>query len=256
MLLRTPAPLLFSRPSADLATTETGSIAAWNRQSSYFAQDSRRPRPNVDQRASFRPESTQFELSSPPGRRGSYFGDGSGESTPAPRAQGWGGPGPNRQRVPRMYSENQRQHGPEQGVYGLQQRDRSYETVTSAAASGSIDQAGYQTDPTSGSDNSSIERDTPAAVATKPAAPTNDYGIGFSQPQEPLAVTSPSVRPTPDVATSRKDAVEQGPPTMPPKESSANRISLLKRIPTAASSDGEKKRSSWLKRRFSKRAAA
>jgi hypothetical protein len=73
--------------------------------------------------------------------------------------------------------------GEQQTVYPLPHKDRSYETVTSAAGSGSsAEPAGYQTDPTS-SENSSIDRASPV----KPNQPTNDYGIGFSQ--------SPTYRP-------------------------------------------------------------
>jgi hypothetical protein len=178
----------------------------------------------------------------------------------------------NRQRPPRVLSDNpppRVREQPEQqgGVYRLQQRDRSYETVASAAASNSTDQAGYQTDPTSGSDNSSIERGTPAAV--KPSATVGDYGIGFSQTSDKIADVgappsappkqSPLASPAPAAPAQVPVPMEQATPAPAPpaKESPANRLSLLKRIPTNASSgDSEKKRSSWLKRRFSKKAVA
>lgn len=118
----------------------------------------------------------------------------------------------------------------QQHVYPLPNKDRSYETVTSAAGSGHTDPAGYQTDPTS-SDNSSIRRASPA----KRQEPMNDYGIGFSHQQSNLAFQQPHPLPPPPVA-----GHEPAPPPVPRKGS------VLKRQPT------EEKRKSWFSRRFSK----
>ncbi|OAA43003.1 hypothetical protein BBO_04918 [Beauveria brongniartii RCEF 3172] len=123
----------------------------------------------------------------------------------------------------------------EQNVYPLPNKDRSYETVTSAANSGHTDPAGYQTDPTS-SDNSSIRRASPA----KRQEPVNDYGIGFAHQSSNLAFQHSQQQahplPPPPVA-----GHEPAPPPVPRK------TSFLKRQPT------EEKRKSWLSRRFSKK---
>ncbi|OAA80006.1 hypothetical protein LEL_03492 [Akanthomyces lecanii RCEF 1005] len=128
----------------------------------------------------------------------------------------------------------------EQHVYPLPNKDKSYETVTSAANSGHTDPAGYQTDPTS-SDNSSIRRASPA----KRQEPMNDYGIGFAhqqsnlgfqQPQHQQPQHQPHPLPPPPVA-----GHEPAPPPPVPRKGS-----LLKRQPT------EEKRKSWLSRRFSR----
>jgi len=56
---------------------------------------------------------------------------------------------------------------------------RSYETVASASGSGSSGEAvGYQTDPTSNSENSSLDRNQSPGKRPEPA---NDYGIAFNQ---------------------------------------------------------------------------
>ena len=147
-----------------------------------------------------------------------------------------------------MYTEPQyQQYGRDQQNYPLNHKDRSYETVTSAAASGSSDQAGYQTDPTS-SDNSSIERRSPA----KRPEPVNDYGIGFGQSQSyPNADFTQGLgqnlnnQPLPPPARNGHQAI-------PRKGAPA----LLKRQPTQQSQQerpaGPEKRKSWFSRRFSK----
>ncbi|KAM5356247.1 hypothetical protein ACJ41O_002893 [Fusarium nematophilum] len=118
---------------------------------------------------SFRPENTQFEQGP---ARSSYF-DGQAYS-------GGYGTGPTRQRMSRLQTEPQYQHyGRDQNIYPMPHKDRSYETVTSAAASGNSDQAGYQTDPTS-SDNSSIDRTMPV----KRREPIYEHGSGSNQPQQ------------------------------------------------------------------------
>jgi hypothetical protein len=72
---------------------------------------------------------------------------------------------------------NQQRLEPLNSIYPNQHKDRSYETVTSAGASGSLgDHGSYHTDPSS--DNSSFNRASPP----KPSPPLNDYGIAFSGP--------------------------------------------------------------------------
>jgi len=122
--------------------------------------------------------------------------------------------------------------------------------VTSAAASGNSDPAGYQTDPTS-SDNSSIHRTSPAKrVNERVNERVNDYGIAFSQSQSYKApaltvnLTPPSNGnnlPTPPNASYQNPL-----PTIPRKQ-----VSTLKRQVSTTPSGGEK-RKSWFARRFSK----
>ena len=158
-------------------------------------------------------------------------------------------PGPPRQAPPGSNAEHFRHYGRDTNVYHLAHKDRSYETVTSAEGSGHSDQIGYQTDPTS-SDNSSIERQSPARRAES----TNDYGIGFSQPQPyqnlGLGGNQTSRRPVPPAHGS---AQQGGRPPVPRKEVS----SVLKRQSTQQTQKQEPsaapdKRKSWFSRRFSK----
>ena len=141
----------------------------------------------------------------------------------------------------------------DQTGYQLSHKDRSYETVTSAAASGSSDPAGYQTDPTS-SDNSSIERRSPA----KRPEPVNDYGIGFGQS---------SGGPDASLAVGLGQRTQHPPPPTPasgsspyPAQVSANHRkeapSVLRRMTTqqSATSPDKEKRKSWFSRKFSKQA--
>ncbi|KAJ6790088.1 hypothetical protein PWT90_02092 [Aphanocladium album] len=181
--------------------------ANWNRRTSMstFQQ----PRfPQDSYYGNSRPGSYRDPYTAPSTRRNSGFFDGQGVRAPR-----------------RDYEQN---------IYPLPNKDRSYETVTSAAGSGHTDPAGYQTDPTS-SDNSSIRRASPA----KRQEPMNDYGIGFAHQQSNLGFQQPQQNshplPPPPVA-----GHEQAPPPVPRKGS------FLKRQPT------EEKRKSWLSRRFSK----
>lgn len=143
-------------------------------------------------------------------------------------------------------------YGREQGVYPMPHKDRSYETVTSAAPSGHSDPTGYQTDPTS-SDNSSVDRISPA----KRNEPVNDYGIGFSQPQGyevPGFTVSNSSRnyPLPPPPPPHNDTPVNAPPAAPKKGSLLRRQPMQddsNNINTKNSSD---KRRSWLGRRFSR----
>lgn len=152
-----------------------------------------------------------------------------------------------RDRNQRMPSDSQHQvYGREQGVYPMPHKDRSYETVTSAAPSGNSDPAGYQTDPTS-SDNSSIDRIAP----TKRAEPVNDYGIGFSQTQaydvQSFAVGNQANNhplPPPPPPHTRAQAAPL-PPAVPRKGS------VLRRQASQPDSNTDK-RKSWFSRRFSR----
>jgi hypothetical protein len=144
-------------------------------------------------------------------------------------------------------------YGREQNIYPMPHKDRSYETVTSAAASGNSDHAGYQTDPTS-SDNSSIERRSPAKRPEQ-QQPMNDYGIGFSQGQsyqnQGLTVGAPNGGPSgrhplPPVPGGMQQQQQQQPlPAVPRKDAPA----VLKRQASEQTTD---KRKSWFSRRFSK----
>ncbi|ATY61748.1 hypothetical protein A9K55_007932 [Cordyceps militaris] len=181
----------------------------WNRRTSVVtAQQPRFPQDSYY--GNSRPVSYRDPQTAPGTRRNSGFFDGQGFRPPR-----------------RDYEQN---------VYPLPNKDRSYETVTSAAGSGHTDPAGYQTDPTS-SDNSSIRRASP----TKRQEPINDYGIGFTHQQSNLGFTQPlqqqQVHPLPPPPVAGH---ELAPPPVPRKGS------LLKRQPT------QEKRKSWLSRRFSK----
>ncbi|KAK2005103.1 hypothetical protein LX36DRAFT_705753 [Colletotrichum falcatum] len=232
--------------------SDAESVATRNRRSSYYATSGPRyhhdsyygGRPN-----SFRPESGQFEMAS---NRQSYYD---------PYHNGGGGHHngniPYRQRVPRTQADphmNGYGRG-DQNIYPLPNKDRSYETVTSAVGSGSsAEHAGYHTDPTS-SDNSSIERPS----ASKPQ-PVNNHGIGFAQGQsyQPSAYNLESGAPN-GVQNDKGHAhssVKQGP------QISDKGANVLRR-PVAAPPQQQQqqpqqrheapvKRKSWFSRRFSK----
>jgi hypothetical protein len=154
---------------------------------------------------------------------------------------GNGGPGMGmRNKVPRNQSEphlNIR----ERNVYPIPNNHRSYETVASGSATGSMGEPiGYQTDPTS-SENSSIDRRSPP----KRQEPINDYGISFGQ--------SPSYQ-SPGLGLSPSSAEQ--PPPLPRKDQG----SLLRKASKTGVSSGKsqerpdmgEKRKSWFMRRFSK----
>lgn len=127
---------------------------------------------------------------------------GTGQRDGYDQQSGYGGQGPppqnNRRAWSRMASEPQygsASRQPSSQDYPIPPLNhRSYETVASAAASGSSGEpAGYQTDPTS-SDNSSIDR--VHAIPRRQPEPMNDYGIGFSQsPASPPPAFSINVQP-------------------------------------------------------------
>ncbi|KFA76359.1 hypothetical protein S40288_07130 [Stachybotrys chartarum IBT 40288] len=189
----------------------------------------------------------------------SHYGNGSSRNSYY-EGQGFnGGYGPpaNRHRAARQYSEPQFSgYGRESGVYPLPHKDKSYETVTSAAGSGNSDPAGYQTDPTS-SDNSSIERASPP----KRFEPVNDYGIGFKQAQSyqtqtfSVGVPPQNGNPLPPIP---QDPSRQNNAPMAQKKVLRRHVpgEAQAQTPTPASAPTpapvQEKRKSWLSRRFSK----
>ncbi|KAF5012221.1 hypothetical protein FDECE_1709 [Fusarium decemcellulare] len=234
----------YSRKS--LYRAETDSAANWNKRNSSFTNQPRFPHDSYynGRPVSFRPENTQFELG--PGRS-SYF-DGQAYNN------GYG-TGPTRQRMSRLQTDPQYQnYGRDQNIYPLPHKDRSYETVTSAAGSGNSDQAGYQTDPTS-SDNSSIDRTMPA----KRREPFNEHGSGSNMPQQPYQQRQWLA---PGANSNGKQAQapppSQAQPTVTqqtPAAAQKQKNTLLRRTSTQQSqqrTDGADKRKSWFARRFSK----
>jgi hypothetical protein len=158
----------------------------------------------------------------------------------------------------------------ESSVYPVPHKDRSYETVTSAAGSGSsaAEPAGYQTDPTS-SENSSIDRASPV----KPGQPMNDYGIGFNQsptyqPQAFTVGANPAYQGGPvggqqnvyqgkSPAVPRKKLAAPLPP-LPPKDAGLQRRPPGQQYQQQPQQHMQErpdmggKRKSWFTRRFSK----
>lgn len=193
--------------------------------------------------------------------RTSYYDGNHNADGYAHNGNGYGYGGPSRQRTPRMMSEPMNVYGRadrehQQQVYPLPNKDRSYETVTTAAGSGSsAEQAGYQTDPTS-SDNSSIHRTSPP----KRQGPVNDYGIGFNQPASfqpaafDMANGARNGGPSHDQYGAPQPAQAQmGPPPVPQKSGGV----LLRKQSSARQQQQQRpetsdKRKSWFSRRFSK----
>ncbi|KAL6858534.1 hypothetical protein J3F83DRAFT_346410 [Trichoderma novae-zelandiae] len=238
----------FARRSIHRSDTEPS--ANFSRRNSYYrANQPKFPQDSYygSRAASFRGEGSQSGPPAPMSTRNSYYdnqqySNNGGYYTTSAGPSG-SGRRPSREQTSRMAmaSEPQlRSYGREQNVYPMPHKDRSYETVTSAAASGNSDPAGYQTDPTS-SDNSSIHR-------TSPAKQVNDYGIAFSQSQsyKPPMLTV-SLTPPAGKMPSPPNASYQNPqPAIPRKDAT-----LLKRQVSTTPSGGEK-RKSWFSRRFSK----
>lgn len=198
-----------------------------------------RPPLHLDTRPSPPARDSYHELSSPGyglHSGGGYEGYNAGNGNPHYNRQ----PGSRSQLSPQQYNNRREPND----VYSLQNRDRSYETVTSASGSGiSGDQGSYRTDPSS--DNSSLDRASPP----KPQPTADDYGIGFSGPStyQPAAF---SVGPKPGGSRIVKKQVPGagGPmaagPSMPPKGQES----------LAPAKPEPEKRKSWLFRRFSKKA--
>ncbi|KAF5023151.1 hypothetical protein F66182_4784 [Fusarium sp. NRRL 66182] len=237
----------YSRKS--LYRAETDSQANWNRRNSSFTNQPRFPRDHYygGRPASFRPENTQFDLGP---SRSNYF-DGQAYSN------GYG-TGPSRQRMSRMQTEPQYQNKDQNGnVYPLPHKDRSYETVTSAAGSGNSDQAGYQTDPTS-SDNSSIDRTMPA----KRREPFNEYASSSYQPQQlhesrpwpASGVNGNGGQPQAPPPSHAQPVTIQAPAAAPQKQKNTllRRTSTQQSAQQAQQAGGGDKRKSWFSRRFSK----
>lgn len=247
-------------PYAQRAAARPGSEADWNRRTSYvprsngpsrppsiYSMPGPAPRQPQDVYHGGRPSSQYDPRSSPPARDsfhemsslgyGPYNGGG---------YEGHSGnqyynrqPGSRSQLSPQYYNNRREPND----VYSLQNRDRSYETVTSASGSGiSGDQGSYRTDPSS--DNSSLDRASPP----KPPAPTNDYGIGFSGPStyQPAAF---SVGQKPGGSRIVKKQVPGAGvpmatgPSVPSKGQGSS----------APAKPEPEKRKSWLFRRFSKK---
>jgi len=253
--VRTPYP----DANGTMKLTSNAAESDWNRRSSYYGSKQfppRRAQSVISKHSAIAGNGPRFPQESYYGNRpasqfdprastkdGLYDG---GAQYGGYGAAGGHGPGPSRQRASRMQSEPQlgtsyqRTDANPNPLYPLQHRDRSYETVTSAAGSGSSgDQGSYQTDPSS--ENSSADRASPAKL---PLPPTNDYGIGFSQSPtyKPAAFTlGTNAKPT---STIQKKPVASGamPPPVPAKEQH------LQMRPAP------QKRKSWLMRRFSKAA--
>jgi hypothetical protein len=214
--------------------------------------------------SAFRSDTSQFEMRAP--TRDSFLdpqsSNGNGMSGGNGNGYGYGMAGPSRQRASRMQSQpelNTYGRG-EPSVYPLPHKDRSYETVTSAAGSGSsAESAGYQTDPTS-SENSSIDRKSPI----RRPVPTNDYGIGFnaSPTYQPKAFTVGAqpgyqggpVGGMPMNHKGKKPVPSQNfdaPPPPPPQKDHG----MIQRRPVAHQQPRPElvdKRKSWFARRFSK----
>lgn len=283
------------RPSGGRAESEVD----WSsRRGSYYAPRNNGPsrppsmysnangsRYPTDNHYGSRPTS-HFESRNTPPARDSYHEAHQYGGSHGQYGGGQGGYGPTngmpyqgRQRPMKMPSEphfnyNRREPNP---VYPIQHRDRSYETVASAAGSGaSGDQGSYQTDPSS--DNSSFDRASPP----KPSPPLNDYGIGFGGPssyqphpfavgdnnapsphQPPAFANAPggpassyqqpsfSAGPNRQPATIHKKPVpgtlgSNLPPTVPRKDIGPAQANLAPPKPAP------EKRKSWLFRRFSK----
>ncbi|CAN8099471.1 unnamed protein product [Discula destructiva] len=160
---------------------------------------------------------------------------------PPQQQQSRWGPPPDRRRHPHVSSESQygpRTPAPAGNMYpspGPGVGDtRSYETVASGSGT-SGERPGYVTDPTS-SENSSIDRRQ--SPQKRQPEPVDDYGIGFTQPQQ----YQPSVF---TVGTNGglqhgNEAGETGPP-VPTKTGSM----LRKPVQAVQQQDKQKKRKSW-----------
>ncbi|KAM0332129.1 hypothetical protein ACHAQA_002401 [Verticillium albo-atrum] len=241
----------YSRKS--MIRSDSESVPQFGRRSSYYAGNNgaRFPQDSYygGRPGSMRPESTHMDYNNH--NRSGYFDHSQNGG------QGGYGPGPSRQRTSRMMSEPMNGYGRgAQQVYPRSHKDRSYETVTTAAGSGHSEQAGYQTDPTS-SDNSSIERVSPA----KRAEPVNDYGIGFNQQgaYKPAAFNnfaSGANGAGPTGANYQPAPLTNPTPMAQPPVPQKNGGGMLRKQSTQQSTqqrpDVGEKRKSWFSRRFSK----
>ncbi|KAL7927461.1 hypothetical protein ACQKWADRAFT_4221 [Trichoderma austrokoningii] len=282
--LSNPTRNRWERPLDTIRSFEAAIEGDYARRSMYRSDTD--PSANFSRRNSYRPNQPRFPQDSYYGSRAASFqgsqyeapGMGSGRNSyndmqnyssnnnggyytttsagPSGYNRNQGGYGrPPRERAPKMPSDpHLRSYNREQNVYPLPHKDRSYETVTSAAASGSSDPAGYQTDPTS-SDNSSIHRASPAKRGSERA---NDYGIAFSQSQSyktPALTVNLSPPANSHNLPALPNASYQNPPlpTIPRKQvtTTTTTTTTLKRQVSTTPPGGEK-RKSWFSRRFSK----
>ncbi|QUC18417.1 uncharacterized protein UV8b_02658 [Ustilaginoidea virens] len=223
--------------------------ATWNRRSSFHpASQPRFPQDSYygSRPVSFRGDG-QYGFPAPANARNSHYDNqNAGGYYNGAYDRGYGGHQVPRERSHRMNSDSPHYqvYGREQGVYPAPHKDRSYETVTSAAPSGNSDPTGYQTDPTS-SDNSSIDR-----IPPRRKEPMNDYGIGFSNTHAYEAPTfsvghQANSHPLPPPPPHGNSAQVGAPSAVP------RRASLLRRQSTQQDGNTDK-RKSWFSRRFSK----
>ncbi|KAI5463046.1 hypothetical protein BGZ63DRAFT_422447 [Mariannaea sp. PMI_226] len=212
------------------------------RNSSFTSSQPRYPQESYynGRTGSLRPETSQYDS----GSRGNYF-DGQ------QYGNGYGA-GPSRQRMSRMQTEPH--YGRSQNIYPMPHKDRSYETVTSAAGSGNSDQAGYQTDPTS-SDNSSIDRAMPAKrQPPMDYAPRSGQGQQYGQQYQRgylAPVSNGQARPPQQRAPNSAPAAAV--PPQGPVSNGKQKGSLLRRSSNISRlQEAPEKRKSWFARRFSK----
>ncbi|RYP45101.1 hypothetical protein DL769_011482 [Monosporascus sp. CRB-8-3] len=213
--------------------SDSGSVADWNRRSSYYGS------PLIDSTPRF-PQDSYYS-----GRRDSTLYD---SRQPAMGGQQrepgyYDGQDGGRTRYSRPQPEPPMMNRPAGGrnVYPMPNNHRSYETVASGSGSGSYGEpAGYQTDPTS-SENSSIERRSPP----KRQDPVNDYGISFGQESSYQA---------PNFGVPMgASATGSGPP---PRHQGGSLLRKTSRAGNPGSAQDRQgmgeKRKSWFSRRFSK----
>ncbi|KAL2112500.1 hypothetical protein VUR80DRAFT_7353 [Thermomyces stellatus] len=250
-------------PYAQRAIARQGSEADWSRRESYFAPRSVGPsRPPSIYSSLPNPQrqpqdgyygnqpSPHFNGKPSPAARDSYHEPvQQGAYGPYPGGGGYGGysngsgapysnyPQGSRSQLSSQYNGNRREPN---HVYTLQNRDRSYETVTSATGSGtSGDQGSYRTDPSS--DNNSVDRASPP----KPPGPAHDHGIGFNNitHQPPAFTVGPMSGGSKTLKKPAPDTV--GAPT-------TEQPTPQKGQPVVAQGKPAGKRRSWFFRRFSK----
>ncbi|KAH8885047.1 hypothetical protein GQ53DRAFT_366541 [Thozetella sp. PMI_491] len=266
----------FERPLATINSFQEAIESGYARESVYSRRHSTAPgtAERFNPRASMAAASREYNRNSYYGNRpqsvmyGGYENEQQDEYL-GPRQHSYGYPnvsqqpwptGPPRRGQPSRMSSEPQFRGPRQNyppnVYPVSGNQQSRETVASGSGSGgSVEHAGYQTDPTS--DNSSIER------KQSPPQPPNDYGIGFSQGSaQPQAFTvgikNPGIAgPSYSNYQGNSRPNYANAPPVPQKDMHAKNAILRK--PTAASISqaqqrpaGLEKRKSWFGRRFSK----
>ncbi|RCI11483.1 hypothetical protein L249_7299 [Ophiocordyceps polyrhachis-furcata BCC 54312] len=216
---------------ATIPRSETDSSGTWNQRGHSHPQT----QPRFPQDSYYRPSSVRTDT---------HHGSATTRSSYMDSQHGHGRHGP-RDRGPRIHAEPHYQvYGQEQNVYPLPHKDRSYETVASAAPSGHSDPAGYMTDPTS-SDNSSVDRVSPV----RRRKPTNDYAVGYNTGQAYHAPNSPAGR-----IPNHQDQI-LSPAHMEPRyyDADSGPQSLAERRQVSPPGPGAPEgRKSWFSRRFSR----